>query len=157
MTLAIVTPGRIALIVAFLNAACAGAYISHGCAVHLMAVHALQDTAFWRVWSALLGLLSALAVMRMYFRHLGHPGWRGVMRTIRAQIYMCLWTALIVGTAVLPISGTLYAPLVLVDRLAVAPEMWVGLIVDLVASHVLVGIWHRERACPFERRIPVSP
>ncbi|PIE18340.1 MAG: hypothetical protein CSA65_05380 [Proteobacteria bacterium] len=105
----------------------------------------------WIVVAAILGMMVGFAI---HFRAIGHPGACGIVRSLAAQIMLTLTATLIAGTLIVPLHGTLYGPLVVVELAVDGPVPLAVWPFEALTIHWLMKIWQAEKACAFRRRAP---
>lgn len=113
--------------------------------IHCLAERgALVETHAWRVWAATTGAVATVAAICVFRTHLGRPGARGLLRSSLYQTYLAFFAALIAGTLIAPLTGTLCAPLVLFNAMVEQPSLSLRLAINMVVTYGLMTVWHQE-------------
>lgn len=106
----------------------------------------LAPVRAWAVWWILMsGGLALMLAHAMHRRHFGQPGLRGARVALMAQLRSFLVAVPLAGTLVVPVHGTLYAPLVLAQAQALMPIV-VAMLVLALAIHGQNALALRARA-----------
>lgn len=145
--------GRLCLYVACLSCVVYGADYGYKCLDLLVQKQALPSTASWYDRAALLCGVAAAFCFYAYRNYLGLPGWAGLAKSMIMQFYVAMFAGMIVGTCFLPILGTMYAPLLIIqvgfsDPLFAMTHAGYGFL-----AHLLMGVWQRHRINQFDRRL----
>lgn len=147
------TPGRLCLVLSFLISCWSALALSGACLSWLVE----HDIAFGAdragLWARAIAVFTALAGVFYYRHQLGQPGWRGLARSLLVQSHITLMTALIAGSIVLPVMGTLYAPIVTFQLIFFPPITLLKTLAYAMVMHVLMRVWTQERPDAFERRL----
>ena len=93
------------------------------------------------LWVALSGAVGAWAGLAVSWEDFGWPGFRGAFRAILGGIKFSLIAAIAGGTMVLPVFGTMFAPLAVCITLLAVPAAAVGLLATLALTHRAVRRW----------------
>jgi hypothetical protein len=98
---------------------------------------------FWIVFAGGLGGGMALRAARGW---MGKPGALGFSRAIVGSVVVAILAAIVAGTLILPLYGTVYGPLLLVSEFIAKPWLamaWFGV---LFGGHYLMAILEEEFA-----------
>lgn len=128
-----------------------------GAGFGFLAVTQISDGAFferhmtrYEYYIVLASAVGPVAALFLSGDRMGQPGLQGALRGIAGGIWVSFIGALIAGSLALPGYGTMFGPFTLAVTLAGAPILsllWVG---NLVAVHLLMTTWQRERDSIFE-------
>lgn len=145
--------GRICLVVACISCVFHGADYGVKCLELLINKGSLLPDAAWHERAVLLSGLATALCFYAYRHALGMPGWRGLAKSMMVQFYVAMFAAMIVGTCFLPILGTMYVPLLIIevglrDPLYALSHLWYGIL-----AHLMLGVWQRDRIDQFDRRL----
>ena len=115
-----------------------------------------QGFSGYDLWIVLCGALGSAAALRMSGDKMGQTGGKGVVSAIYGGNWISFVGALIAGTLALPLYGTMFGPFVLGVTLYGAPllaGLWAA---NLIAVHMLLISWNRERNSIFHARLPAD-
>ena len=121
-----------------------GLILASGATLALVAVLRLAGGALplsYGLWVALSGAVGAWAGLAVSWEDFGWPGFRGAFRAILGGIKFSLIAAIAGGTMVLPVFGTMFAPLAVCITLLAVPAAAVGLLATLALTHRAVRRW----------------
>ncbi|MGA1180227.1 MAG: hypothetical protein ACO3U1_06440 [Marivivens sp.] len=124
----------------------AGLIIVSGAALGLVAVSRLAEGNLplsYGLWVALSGAVGAWAGLAASWQDFGWPGLRGAFRALVGGLKFSLTAAVAGGTMVLPVFGTMFAPLAVFVTLLAVPAASVGLLATLALAHRAVRRWRR--------------
>ncbi|KPP92039.1 MAG: Uroporphyrinogen decarboxylase (URO-D) [Rhodobacteraceae bacterium HLUCCA08] len=123
-----------------------------GAGMAFLAVTQLNDRAFfdrgltwYEGYIILCGALGGMAALFLSGDRMGQQGPGGTLRGIAGGIWVSFVGAVIGGSLALPLYGTMFGPFTLAVTLAGAPLLMMIWISNLVAVHLLLRIWQRER------------
>ncbi len=97
------------------------------------------------LWRLMAGALGTFVALRFNLGRFGWPRLRGWARMAGGVLLVTLFAPVVAGTLVLPLYGTMFGPLALVLTLIRRPALallWFGV---LVAAHLLLQDYRRER------------
>lgn len=138
-----------------------------GAGMAFLSVTQLNDRAFfdrgltwYEIYIILCGALGGMAALFLSGDRMGQPGIEGTLRGFAGGIWVSFVGAVIGGTLALPLYGTMFGPFTLAVTLAGAPLLMLIWVSNLIAVHLLLRIWHRERDSifvPDRMTLPNSP
>jgi hypothetical protein len=136
--------------IAYAATAICGALLALAVTLHLgqrdSAGFALTTYDLWVTVTGLAGGYAGLHVTEHYF---GHPGLRGTLQALGGIVLICLAAPVIAGTLALPLYGTMFGPFMLGTTLAALPLLGLLWTMTLVAVHLCLTPWRRERDSVF--------
>lgn len=97
------------------------------------------------LWGAASGAVGGWIALRLSAHRLGHPGLSGTFRALGGIVSISVIAALIAGTLILPLYGTMFGPFSLAMTLIGSPLAAVLWLLGLWLSHRLIATWRRER------------
>jgi hypothetical protein len=104
------------------------------------------------VWVTLAGFAGGFAGLRLTEHLFGHPGAWGVLRAMGGIVMICVTAPVIAGSLALPLYGTMFGPFMFGTTLVAVPLLgliWAG---TLLAVHLCLAPWRRERDSVFTMR-----
>jgi hypothetical protein len=105
-------------------------------------------------WVMLAGFAGGFAGLRLTEHLFGHPGAWGVLRAIGGIVVICVTAPVIAGSLALPLYGTMFGPFMFGTTLLAVPLLgliWAG---TLLAVHLCLVPWRRERESVFTGSAP---
>ncbi|NDV01583.1 hypothetical protein [Pseudoroseicyclus tamaricis] len=139
---------RVALALATLAAV--GAAVALRVAVQLNGFEPLRPG--YGLWVATAGGIGAASGLWVVRRHYGHSGARGALRFGWGLVMGSVVAALLAGTLVLPLYGTMFGPFALLTALAGAPALALLWLLAFARFHRSMIDWRRERDSLFAWR-----
>ena len=124
----------------------AGLIIVSGAALGLVAVSRLAEGSLplsYGLWVALSGAVGAWVGLAASWQDFGWPGLSGAFRALLGGLKFSLTAAVAGGTMVLPVFGTMFAPLAIFVTLLAVPAASVGHLATLALAHRAVRRWRR--------------
>jgi hypothetical protein len=119
------------------------------------------DTPFtlstYHLWVTLAGLAGGFVGLRVTEHFFGHPGAWGVLRALGGIIIICLTAPVITGSLALPLYGTMFGPFMFGTTLVALPLLGIIWAVTLLAVHLCLAPWRRERDSLFTAPRRVTP
>jgi hypothetical protein len=117
------------------------------------------------LWVMFAGLAGGHAGLHLTERYFGHPGLRGALQALGGIVLICLAAPVIAGTLALPLYGTMFGPFMFGTTLAALPLLGILWAMTLLAVHLCLAPWRRERdsvfaapsVAPARRAAPVTP
>ena len=137
---------------AYAVTAIAGALLALAVAVRLG--HGQDDGArlsTYDIWVTLAGLAGGFVGLRLTEHLFGHPGAWGVLRAMGGLVLICFTAPIVAGSLALPLYGTMFGPFMFGTTLFAVPLLgliWAG---TLLAVHLCLGPWRRERDSVFAK------
>ena len=122
----------------------AGLILASGAALGLVAVSRLPGGSLplsYGLWVALSGGVGVWAGLAASWQDFGWPGLRGAFRALLGGLKFSLTAAVAGGTMVLPVFGTMFAPLAVFVTLLAVPAAALGLLATLALAHLVVRRW----------------
>ena len=123
-----------------------------GAGMGFLAVTRLSEGAFfdrgmslYEYYIVLAGALGSMAALFLSGDRMGRPGADGVLRGLAGGVWVSFVGAVIAGTLALPGYGTMFGPFTMAVTLAGAPILAFFWVANLLAVHVLMANWQRER------------
>jgi hypothetical protein len=105
-------------------------------------LRSLSSADYWFVIAGMCGSLAALFAGRDW---LGHGGIVGVLKLIAGILAITFMGTIIGGTLALPLYGTMFGPMMFVVTIAAHPVLALVWLNALIAAHLLMTLWRRER------------
>ena len=97
------------------------------------------------IWCAFAGACGAIQGLYMWRRWLGQPGAVGALRAVAGLSLALLTGAVIAGTLILPVYGTMFGPVLAGVTILSHPMLTLGWICGLVLMHLTTRDWRIER------------
>lgn len=124
--------------------------ISSGGLGFLAVVHLDQSALFeqmtaYQTWTIVASALGGILALFLAGDRVGSDDGRRLLRGIVGGVWVTFVGALIGGTLSLPLYGTMFGPFIVVVTLAGAPLLAVIWAFNLVAIHVLMNTYQKER------------
>ena len=145
------TKGERALLFASGAAALCGACLT------IAVISGLRDAAITTffgeaidVWIAFAGAVGAGAATYLARNWLGQPGILGKLKTIFGGTASIWVASVITGSLILPVYGTMFGPLALLNTLIASPVCMVVWAIMITYVHHQTLQWRRERDAIFE-------
>ncbi|EAR52624.1 methionine sulfoxide reductase B [Oceanicola granulosus HTCC2516] len=105
----------------------------------------LHPLTFYEFWQIAAGAIGAAAALRLSGEMFGQPGLRGWKSAAMGVLFVSFVGALIAGTLVLPLYGTMFGPFSLAVALAGSPILALAWVSHLFGAHWLMRRWRDER------------
>ncbi|MFQ1699795.1 hypothetical protein ACJ5NV_04285 [Loktanella agnita] len=102
-------------------------------------------------WIVLSGAFSGGFTLYLARGWMGMQGTLGIARALVGSIILAFVAAVMTGTLIMPIYGTLFGPIMLVTQFIELPALAVLWFVIAVVVHALIAIWREERALGYGR------
>ena len=96
-------------------------------------------------WIVLSGAIGSGCALYLAGGRIGQSGAIGFLRGCIAAIWISTVGAIIAGTLALPLYGTMFGPFVVIVTLLGQPLLAVFWFANLLAAHILVLTWRKER------------
>ncbi len=97
------------------------------------------------LWMILAGALGAMGALFSTWDRFGHPGWKGAKRATWGFPLLSIAAAVMAGTLALPGYGTMFGPFAAGLAFVQVPLLLIFWMAIVLASHLLIAIWRRER------------
>lgn len=110
----------------------------------------LRQMSAYDLWMIVSGMLGSMIALYSCRRWLGHSGRKGYVNAAFAIPLFSLTAALVTGTLVLPVFGTMFGPLALAGTLYEHPLLALFWIISLMSVHYLFTIYRAERDSIFQ-------
>ena len=108
------------------------------------------------IWILCAGAIGSGLAFWLGLNRFGQRGALGLAQVVPGILAHAFIAALIGGTLALPAYGTMFGPFLLAVTLGAAPVLLAGWVVTLVAAHLLLSLWRRERDSIFDARLPAE-
>lgn len=109
----------------------------------------VRGISTYDVWVTVAGIAGGFAGLRLTEHLFGHPGAWGALRALGGIVMICVTAPVIAGSLALPLYGTMFGPFMLGTTLVAVPLLgliWAG---TLLAVHLCLTPWRRERDSVF--------
>lgn len=107
--------------------------------------NAEQAVTTYHLWVTLAGLAGGFVGLRVTEHFFGHPGAWGMLRALAGIVLICLTAPVITGSLALPLYGTMFGPFMFGTTLVALPLLGIIWAVTLLAVHLCLAPWRRER------------
>lgn len=96
-------------------------------------------------WIIIVSFCTGAAVFLFNVDRMGRPGWKGCATCIYGVCRMVFFGALIGGTIMLPVHGTIYAPVIIMSVALETPMDLLIWFVEICVCHKLIMDWRNEK------------
>jgi hypothetical protein len=146
MPRASITTGERLRRAAYAVTAAAGALLALAAALRLGPGPAGADGfSRYNLWVSLAGLAGGFVGLRVTEHLFGHPGAWGALRAIGGIALICFTAPVVAGSLALPLYGTMFGPFMFGTTIVAVPLLGLLWAVTLLAVHLCLGPWRRER------------
>jgi len=150
--------GERARVLAFILVAVLGVWMGLLMALRVEGGAAIVDGLSWYGrWIIAASVIGAVAALFLSGDRLGQTGPYAGTRVVTGAVWVSMVGAVIAGTLVLPLYGTMFAPFTLVITLATSPVLLAFWCVQFFCIHVLMVIYRRERDSIYDNFMTTSP
>ena len=112
----------------------------------------LVPRSIFHIWVLVAGALGACYGLKACLSWLGHDGVRGWLGAAAGTLIIAFVAAIIAGTLVLPLYGTMFGPFTLLIAIIERPFIAVLWVAGFARVHLWVLEWRHERDSIFRER-----
>lgn len=139
------TEGERARVLAFVLVGTCSATLGYLAVLRLDRASFFDGLSWYQAWLVVASGLGGMIALFLSGDRMGQPGSAGAARAVAGALWVTFIGALIGGTLGLPIYGTMFGPFIVVVTLMAVPLLAMLWTVSLFGTHVLMGIYQRER------------
>lgn len=146
------TRGEKSLAVAF------GAVVAMSAGITILVMSGLEgenaippEPTWYDNWVIFAGALSGGIALYLARGWMGMQGYVGFARAAVGSVAVALGAAVIAGTLILPLYGTIFGPIMVVTQFLDLPLLALSWFAVTMAAHALIGRWREERALGYGR------
>lgn len=141
------TRGEKAYVVAYAAVIAMSAGVTLLIASGLEGINVLElEPTLFTLWTVFAGGLGGGMALRAAKGWMGKPGALGLTRAIVGSIAVAILAAIVAGTLIVPLYGTVYGPLLIVSEFIAKPWLAVVWFAVLIGGHYLMAILEEEFA-----------
>jgi len=104
------------------------------------------DPTLFTFWTVFAGGLAGGLSLRAARGWMGKPGALGLSRAIVGSVAVAILAAIVAGTLIVPLYGTVYGPLLIVSEFIAKPWLAVAWFGVLIGGHYLMAVLEEEFA-----------
>ncbi|PVA07033.1 hypothetical protein [Thalassorhabdomicrobium marinisediminis] len=137
--------GERARALAFLVVGISSAGLGFLAVLRLEGASVFDGISAYQLWIIAASALGGLAALFLSGDRMGQAGVAGALRGVAGAIWVTFIGAVIGGTLSLPLYGTMFGPFIVCVTLLGAPLLALLWATNLIAVHILMGVYQRER------------
>lgn len=137
--------GTRARVLAFVLVALSSGGLGFLAVVHLDQRALFEHMTSYQMWIVVASAIGGMLALFLAGDRVGASGRHHVLRGMAGGVWVTFVGALIGGTLSLPFYGTMFGPFIVTVTLLGAPVLAVIWVFNLVAIHILLGTYQRER------------